>query len=121
MSFVNFSNHRSEYWNETQKKAAKEWGNIIDVPFPKVDAEASEDEIARLAEKSVQEIMKHTPNAVMCQGEFTLTYAVIQRLKERNVQVVSACSERETTEEYFNDGTSLKHSEFHFVRFRRYE
>ena len=121
MNFINFSNHSSEYWNEKQRKAAMEWGTIIDIPFPMVDANATGKEIVKLAEQSVEEILKHSPRAVMCQGEFTLSYAVIRLLKEKNVLVVSACSDRVTYEEYLDDGTLMKHAQFDFVKFREYE
>lgn len=121
MSFINFSNHSSMYWNEKQKSAANEWGPIIDVPFPSVKADASKQEISQLAEQAVSEILKHNPKAVMCQGEFTLSYTVICLLKKKGIKVVSACSDRVTTEEHLDDGTMVKHAQFNFVKFREYE
>lgn len=121
MSFINFSNHSSKYWNDKQKNAAKEWGQIIDIPFPSVGGNASEDDILQLAEQVVAKILSYNPSVVMCQGEFTLSYAVVRLLKEKGIKVVSACSERVTTEEHLEDGTSVKHARFDFVKFREYE
>lgn len=118
--FVNCSNHSSAFWSVSQKQGAEVWGKIVDYPFPYVSPSADETEIKELAEKTVKEIMKMQPEAVMCQGEFTLTYAIVTMLKERGILVVSACSARETTEQPLSDGSVQKISQFRFVRFRKY-
>ncbi len=120
MIFVNFSNHRSDNWSNCQVKAAQAWGEIVDVPFPVVPSAADEQDIQAMAEKCVEEIMAHDPQAVMCQGEFTLTYAIVNRLKNLGVTAVSACSDRDTVEKTMPDGTTAKQSVFRFVRFRKY-
>lgn len=119
--FINFSNHPSSKWSESQKRAAQIWGAIVDYPFPQVAPESDENEIQSMAEKVVKDMMQKKPDAVMCQGEFTLSYAVVKRLREKKIQVFSACSERRVKEEILSDGTIRKVSEFEFVRFRRYE
>lgn len=119
--FINFSNHPSSNWSESQKRAAQVWGEIVDYPFPQVASWSDENEIQSMAEKAVKGMIQKKPDAVMCQGEFTLSYAVIKRLREKEIPVVSACSERRVKEEIVSDGTSRKVSEFEFVRFRRYD
>ena len=116
MKFVNFTNHPVETWEDSQVTAAQVYGEIIDIPFPVVRPNAGEEEIIVLAEQSIEKIMTMEPVAVMCQGEFTLAYAVINRLKMRDVKVVAACSERmvEINEE------GKKVVTFHFERFREY-
>ena len=120
MYFVNFSNHPSESWNEQQKTEAEKWGEIVDVPFPNVQPEASCEEIRNMAESCVEKIQEYHPMAVMCQGEFTLTYHVVRLLKEHGIKVVSACSERKAVEKKKEDGTVYKSAVFRFTQFREY-
>ena len=50
MCFINFSNHASNNWGEDQKREAQKWGEIKDIPFPKVDPKAGKQEIQAIAE-----------------------------------------------------------------------
>ena len=113
--FVNFSNHPSSFWTEEQLAASRQYGDVLDLPFPAVPAEADEAEISALAEEYANKILAMNPSAVMCQGEFTLCFCVVRLLKEKNIPVLAACSERKTVEK---DGKKL--SEFTFVRYRMY-
>lgn len=119
--FINFSNHPSSNWSENQKKAVYDQyqAQIIDIPFSQVSAFADEGEIRSLAEQCVETICNHNPKAVMCQGEFGLTYQVITLLKRKGILTVYSCSERKTIEKKTDTGT-VKTSEFCFVRFRKY-
>lgn len=119
--FINCSNHKSPDWTPEQKRAAEVWGEIVDFPFPAVDANADEQEIVALADRISEEIVNMKPAAVMCQGEFTLTYALIKNLSKQRIPVVAACSERRTIETKLENGETEKVSRFEFVRFRRYE
>lgn len=118
--FVNCSNHRVENWSVEQRKEAEKYGEIVEYPFPYVTPQLNEEEIKDIALKTVKEISKMKPDMVMCQGEFTLTYKIIEMLKELNIKVVAACSERVTTEVKQDDGSTKKIAEFKFVRFREY-
>ncbi len=120
MSFINCSNHVSANWGDAQKSVALFYGDIIDVPFPNVPVTATEDEIMILARKTADEILSHKPDAVMCMGEFTLTFAVINILMDAGVKVVSACTERHSVEQTMPDGKTIKNSVFDFVGFREY-
>ena len=119
--FINFSNHPSKnekgepVWNERQIKAAEKYGPILDIPFPPVPGAASDGTIKKMARESVALILGKNPAAVMCQGEFTLSYAVIKGLLEEGVTVLAACAERNT---YEQDGKQI--TEFEFVKFRKY-
>lgn len=113
--FINFSNHPSELWQESQVKAAEEFGTVIDLPFPAVDEFGDEAYIEQMAEEYVEKILDYEPVAVLCQGEFCLTYAVISKLKEKGIIVLAACSKR-VVEENKEGKTSI----FVFQRFRRY-
>ena len=120
MNFVNFTNHPSESWSEEQIKAAEAYGEIIDLPFPNVDSEATEEDIEKLGSEFVEKIENLNPSAVLCQGEFTLCYFVIAQLQKRGITVLSACSKRMVKERLSLDGQKEKVSTFQFVRFRNY-
>ena len=119
--FINFTNHPSSSWSKEQIKAVREKydSEIIDVSFPPVSASADESEIKEQAMKCDERICSYAPAAVMCQGEFGLTYHVVNMLKKRGTRVVYSCSERRTVEKKTDSGT-VKTSEFCFVRFREY-
>lgn len=119
-NFINFSNHPSMYWNNKQRESAVKYGDIIDVPFPQVDPRTTKEEIGQLAQRCVENIMKYEPSAVMCQGEFSLSYAVISRLQKNGVCCLAASTERISVEELQKDGSTQKISRFEFVQFREY-
>ena len=114
-SFVNFSNHPSSLWDEAQIRESERYGEIRDIPFPMVSPSLDEQGVAEIAEEYVKRILAEDPAAVMCQGEFTLCFEVVQKLRNRNIPVLAACSERRTISE-----GNTKLSEFTFVRYRRY-
>ena len=99
--FVNLSNHPSNRWERAQLETAREnYGEIVDMPFPQVTPDASNDELQILAQEYVQRIMSLTKSqtvTVHIMGEMTFT-------------------ERKNT--YNDDGTKV--SEFQFVKFREY-
>lgn len=114
-SFVNFSNHPSEKWCDAQRKAAEEYGNIVDIAFPSVNPTLNKDGVRELAEQYTSIIVMHKPAAVLCQGEFTLCFAVINMLKEKSVPVFAACSKR-----IVEETAKGKISIFEFEQFREY-
>lgn len=120
--FINFSNHPSGRWDEKQVKAATLYGEILDIQFPEVSPVANEDDIELLAKKCVNTIKKNLSkdSAVMVQGEFTLTYAIVRLLMQDGIKVVSACSERNVTEDTDIDGNIVRKVRFDFKRFREY-
>lgn len=118
--FINCSNHNSMNWSRSQISAAQKWGEIVDFPFPAVDAYADEEQVLNLAEETLAKLLEMKPDAVMCQGEFTLVYALVSKLKEQGITVLAACSQRKTVEEKKPDGSIEKTSIFEFVRYRYY-
>ena len=80
----------------------------------------TKEEIQEMAESYIARILEYQPVAVMCQGEFTLTYHVVRLLKEHGITVVSACSERKSVEKKKEDGTVYKSAVFRFAQFREY-
>lgn len=118
--FVNFSNHPSSKWGPKQIAEAQKYGEVVDIAFPKLNADLSEEDIEAIGNEIVEEIVSLNPTAVMCQGEFTLTHYVVARLSGRGISCLSACSERISQEIINADGTVSKVAIFEFVRFREY-
>lgn len=117
--FINLTNHPSGRWSSEQTAAAEEYGEIVDIPFPNVPADADETDVLHIADEYAERITAMNPDAVLCQGEMTLTYLLVEKLTERGIPVLAACSERCADEENRGTGT-LKTVEFRFRRFRRY-
>ena len=118
--FVNFSNHPSIKWGKEQQAAARQYGDIVDVPFPRLDAGCDEENIRVIGEDCVARIVSCNPTVVMCQGEFTLTFYVVSKLIEKGIPCVSACTKRVSNEVILEDGTVRKESLFVFEGFRKY-
>ena len=119
--FVNFSNHPSDLWGEKQKSAALSYADeIADIPFPGVDPEYGPDEIAELGGQYLTRILSLPAAAVMCQGEFSLSYYVVSRLEKHGIACLAACSRRNVREKKLEDGRTQKEAVFEFVRFREY-
>ena len=85
MTFVNHTNHVTENWSTTQRQASETFGVIIDVPFPVVPPDFDEAAVAELVQKNLREILKLQPAAVLCQGEFNYTFALVSEFKEKNI------------------------------------
>lgn len=119
--FVNFSNHPSNMWSQEQINSAHRYGEIVDIEFPEVDPLASEDNIATLGDIFIEKIKQYSPTSVLCQGEFTLTYYVVNKLLHEGITCVSACTERKSIEKQMEDGSIKKETIFKFVAFRKYQ
>ena len=116
--FINLSNHPSKLWGEKQIAEAQKYGTIKDIPFPSISPGASNEEMEKMADTMVNEILKKAENTVVTvhvMGEMTFTYALVSRLKAEGVTCVASTTERIAEEK---DG--VKTSEFKFVRFREY-
>lgn len=118
--FINHTNHPSARWSAEQISAAKVYGEIVDVPFPAIDDEATAQEVRELAEANAEKILSLKPAAVLCQGEFNYTFALVERLKTFGVPVLAATSKRVSAEEILPDGSTRQVSTFCFVQFREY-
>lgn len=118
--FINHTNHPSALWSEAQLKAAERYGRIRDIPFPAVEPEWDEAEIGRLAREQAERIVADEPAAVLVQGEFTYSYALIGLLQKAGITVLAACSRRCTESSVNEQQETVCRSVFRFVRFRRY-
>lgn len=113
---INFTNHPSQDWPAFQTEAALAWGDyIIDISFPMVPANAEREDVEKIACDCVERIVALSPTAVLCQGEFTLAFHVILKLKTFGIPIIAACSERNVIVQ-----GSTKITTFNFVRFREY-
>lgn len=118
--FINISNHPSSKWPEAQKAAAEALGGqIVDIAFPAVSATATTQEVSDLAGDVDGQVANG--DVAMVQGEFTLTYALVMRLRSRGVRVVAGCSAREAVEVVNADGSVTKTAQFVFKCFRDFE
>ena len=77
-------------------------------------------DILLLAKQYVDKIVSYKPKAVLVQGEMSLCYNVVKLLKELDMFVLCACSNRESIETIDEDGRTIKNSIFVFSGFREY-
>lgn len=119
--FLNFSNHPSAQWSKDQLYAAELFGEVTDLDFPDVPPEWDIDRVCELADGYARMILDLRPDAVLCQGEMTLTYQIVKRLYPTGIRIFSACSDRISEETVQPDGSTKKISRFVFRRFRSYE
>ena len=117
--FINHSNHSSSSWDPLQYEEASQYGIVIDRPFPHISPTLSHEEVRLLVEEEGAWIRQQHPKMVMCQGEFTYTYLMVNYLKSHHIPVVAACSDR-NVEEYLEGHLSKKLVTFKFIRFREY-
>lgn len=125
--FINYTNHPSNNWSQEQKRAAGQYGKIIDFRFPDISVLDTEEDLDRLAAKEGERILAALGNetsAVLCQGEFTFTYRMVNYLRQaagdgRQLVLLGAVSEREVQEVYQN-GETRKQVVFKFKGFRRF-
>lgn len=117
---INCTNHPYEIWTDTQKKAAEIYGEVLDLPFPHIEPEFTDQDLRKLTDDFVNKIKKYSPSAVMVAGEFTFAFMLVDKLLRDNVKVICSCSRRMTIEIKKDDGTNEKKSIFQFERFREY-
>lgn len=129
-------------WLPEQIEAAhRVYGEVFDLPFPAVPADADEADIQTIAQEYLKEVQTITqeylnkgqtiaqeyqskgqsiaPSAeavVHIMGEMTLTYALVCLLKQVGYTCVASTSVREVYEEEPGKKTAV----FRFVRFRKY-
>lgn len=117
--FINLSNHPSASWSEVQLKAAAEYGNIADLPFPLVKEDGDEKYIEDLANsylQKVEELSEGIPCTVHLMGELNFTFALVNKLKAMGYNCIASTTKRNVTE--LPDGS--KKVVFEFCRFRKY-
>ena len=115
--FINLTNHPSSGWSEEQLKAARQYGEVVDISFPNIEPYFTSKDISELADDVVESIKLLDSHLVVhVMGEMTLTYAVVSRLKALGVTCVASTTERIV--KMMPDGKKV--SDFKFVQFREY-
>ena len=117
---INLSNHPSARWSETQTLCAAAYGEVVDMPFPAVDAHATSGDIDALVQQYFDRIMAYNNPAVMLQGEYVFTYRLVNRLKQAGITVLASCSERRVVQSVDAEGNATRVSVFVFAGFREY-
>ena len=118
---INLTNHPSANWNEEQREEAiHRWGVIEDVPFPAVGPEWDNGHMIQCARAIAGEVARKQPDAVLCQGEMSMTFLLVSMLQKKGIPVFAATSERRAMEELQPDGSIRKSVVFSFVMFREY-
>ena len=119
--FINLSNHPSLNWSNRQIDEATVYGIIIDIPFPKVDPNADEYEIEKMATDLVAKIkyISESEDAIVTvhiMGEMNLSFSIVNKLLEKNICCVASTAYRDVEE--LDDGS--KSVKFEFKQFRKY-
>lgn len=120
MNLINLTNHPYSVWTKEQKEIAiKEFGQVIDYPFPNVAPNKSEKEISLLADGIFEDVMKKFGKEITIHimGEFTLCFALVKRFQKEGIVCLASCTERNVT--VLTNGEKI--AKFEFKRFRKYE
>lgn len=117
---INLSNHPHENWSAEQKEAAKEYGEVRDMPFPAIDPEEDIEQIRERADEYISKIIKLNAKyaiTVHLMGEMSFVVYAVSRLSERGIRCICSTSERDTEDL----GGGEKKVTFRFKRFRDYD
>lgn len=99
--------------------ASRQYGEVVDLPFPQVDPKADTLNIQQLALEylaKIQQMANPTEAVVHIMGELNLTYALVNLLKATGYTCVASTSTREV----YEDEPGKKTVFFKFVQFREY-
>lgn len=116
---LNLSNHPSFNWSNEQKDAAiRQFGGIVDLPFPMIDPDASLESVEELAEETYERIisMNLIDLSVHVMGELTFCYAFLKILELKGIAAYASTTHREVV---VNE-SGVKTSVFRFFKFRPY-
>lgn len=116
---INLSNHPYADWDEKQRKAATVYGEVVDMPFPVIDAQGDEMYIAKLVndyELKIDELARHNQVVVHVMGEMSFCLALVTALQKKEISCIVSTSKRNSIK--LDNGH--KQIRFEFVRFRKY-
>lgn len=124
--FFNISNHpchvEKSTWSREQVEAAKViGGEVIDIPFPTVTPDMSDERIASIAREVARDIkgMSHNRlSAAMVAGEYVTTIRIIAELQKVSIPCFFGQSERIAEEREENGQVVVVHK-FMFKGFRK--
>lgn len=117
---INLSNHPYSCWGEQQRKAARIYGECIDLPFPSINPFWNEEDIEKLSEQYLNKILEMSKKrmvTVHIMGEQTFCYSMIRKLFVNHIDCIASCAERDVE---YEDDNHVKQVVFNFMRFRKY-
>ena len=127
--FINLTNHPVSKWSKEQVEAAEQLAGpaiCLTSHMPIVPPEDSGYEVRTLAMfvlhtvKQTLDTMDSCNTYCLVQGEYTMTYALVNLLQQEGYVCVTATTNRDVVETIQEDGSVKKESVFRFVRFREY-
>ncbi len=117
---INLTNHPSTKWDDKQLNEAKMlYSEIMDIQFPNVSPEFTQEDIDRLGDEYLDKILSidsKTLKIVHIMGEMSLTFNLINKLKQHDIPCVASTTQRDVEE--LSDGSKVVR--FNFVQFRPY-
>lgn len=119
---INLSNHPMDKWDSSQLAAANRYGQIVDLPFPSVDPQATTGEIEKLAESFANKIFElfssnsKSECAIHIMGELTFCFILVTKLQKAGIICLASTTQRQT----IDHPNGSKISVFKFVQFREY-
>ena len=117
---VNLSNHPNSEWQEEQRKAAEQYGDITDMPFPQIAPDADDKQMNELVKQYIEQIKPYTSThkvTVHIMGEMCFTYRLVRQLSKKGIKCICSTTFRIVRDE----GNGKRYVEFHFKKFRDYE
>lgn len=119
---LNFSNHPSAQWDDSQLLEAEKYGSVVDMPFPEIDPDWDENELDQLAQDYLLKInqlvlSRNSKTVIHLMGEYSFCFTMVYKLISQGIEVIVSTSKRQSVMN--DDGT--KTIRFNFVRFRKYK
>lgn len=127
---INLTNHPFKHWSKEQKEAAvKQFGEVVDMKFPDIPADADENYVVKLAVEygiQIEDILdvfepegnktQLYEDGIHLMGEMTFCYALIDYLGTEMPYFYASTTERKV----HYDKAGNKVVDFKFVKFRQY-
>jgi len=91
---LNLSNHPSSLWQDNQLKAALDkYESIIDIDFPYIDPDYSEQEIEELAQEYFNKCLPYFNsvdryNAAHIMGEHNFVFSIVNKLMNAGIKII---------------------------------
>ncbi|NOU45544.1 MAG: CRISPR-associated protein [Bacteroidales bacterium] len=119
---LNLSNHPFENWETAQKEAAlKQFGSVVDIPFPAVDPAINTEAVIRLCTEYLSQCISkfgkllQPMDAIHITGEHCFVFQFVTLAKAHCIPCVCATTNRLVT---YKD--NIKVPGFQFIQFRNY-
>ena len=118
---VNVSNHPSgKAWPKNQTEAARQYGEVVDLPLPYLGPETTLEQTESYAESYCEKICAMHPQAVLVIGETVFVYQLVRRLLDAGQTVLSTRSRRRVFEIRLFGRIPLRSSRYYFESFVPY-